>query len=237
MRHESEANLLGVVFTPAGAMTGAPYRVVDATHWVFAGTGLKTGDIFGEKSLHMRCPGGASGHETDKVSPSSRRRTRSCSRRGSNPDDGGAEMVDFRHALGRDGVLGRLDQLRRVAAGGRERLEDHRERAEADSLSVEVVPMKITRIEAIPVCVPLKKGMTAKTAHGEHVTSPYVIVKVHTDAGVGGLRRGDDLRAVVRARRRPAPSRRSATTSRRNSSARIRATSPRRAARWTSSSS
>lgn len=47
--------------------------------------------------------------------------------------------------------------------------------------------MKITRIEPIPVCVPLKKGMTAKTAHGEHATSPYVIVKVHTDAGLVGL--------------------------------------------------
>ena len=48
-------------------------------------------------------------------------------------------------------------------------------------------PMKITRIETIPVCVPLKKGLTAKTAHGEHVTSPYVLVKVHTDAGLVGL--------------------------------------------------
>jgi muconate cycloisomerase len=47
--------------------------------------------------------------------------------------------------------------------------------------------MLITRIEAIPVCVPLKKGMTAKTAHGEHITSPYVIVKVHTDDGPVGL--------------------------------------------------
>ena len=47
--------------------------------------------------------------------------------------------------------------------------------------------MKITKIEAIPVCVPLKKGLTAKTAHGEHVTSPYVIVKVHTDVGLIGL--------------------------------------------------
>ena len=47
--------------------------------------------------------------------------------------------------------------------------------------------MKITRIDAIPICVPLKKGMTAKTAHGEHVTSPYVIVKVHTDADIVGL--------------------------------------------------
>ena len=71
LRHESEANLLGVVFTPAGAMTGAPYRVVDAGHWVFDRTGLKEGDLFGRKSLHRRCPGGASGHETDKLSPSS----------------------------------------------------------------------------------------------------------------------------------------------------------------------
>jgi L-alanine-DL-glutamate epimerase-like enolase superfamily enzyme len=47
--------------------------------------------------------------------------------------------------------------------------------------------MKITRVEAIPVCVPLKKGMTAKTAHGEHITSPYVIVRVYTDAGPVGL--------------------------------------------------
>ncbi len=47
--------------------------------------------------------------------------------------------------------------------------------------------MKITRVEAIPVCVPLKAGMTAKTAHGEHATSPYVVVRVHTDAGIVGL--------------------------------------------------
>ncbi|MCE9561038.1 MAG: mandelate racemase/muconate lactonizing protein [Planctomycetes bacterium] len=47
--------------------------------------------------------------------------------------------------------------------------------------------MKITRIEPIPVCVPLKKGLTAKTAHGEHAVSPYVLVKVHTDAGLVGL--------------------------------------------------
>src|SRR4051794_37147940 len=47
--------------------------------------------------------------------------------------------------------------------------------------------MKITRIEAIPVCVPLKPRMTAKTAHGEHATSPYVLVKVHTDQGLIGL--------------------------------------------------
>src|SRR5262249_18395187 len=44
-RHESEAHLLGVVFTPPGAMTGAPYRVVDADHWAFDGTDLKAGDL------------------------------------------------------------------------------------------------------------------------------------------------------------------------------------------------
>src|SRR5581483_9037829 len=47
--------------------------------------------------------------------------------------------------------------------------------------------MKITRVEPIPVCVPLKKGMTTKTAHGEHVVSPYVLVRVHTDEGLVGL--------------------------------------------------
>ena len=92
MRHESEANLLGCVFTPAGAMTGAPYRVLDASHWAFAGTGLKAGDVFGEKCLHMRCPGGASGHETDKVSPSTPR-SATVIARGLNPDAGGADLL------------------------------------------------------------------------------------------------------------------------------------------------
>ncbi|MFO0926656.1 MAG: DUF6605 domain-containing protein [Gemmataceae bacterium] len=94
MRVESEANLLGVVFTPAGAMTGAPYQVRNAGHWVFAGTGLKDGDLFGLNSLHRRCPGGASGHETDKRSPSSPPNVHLLAR-GTNPDDGGAEMVVF----------------------------------------------------------------------------------------------------------------------------------------------
>lgn len=47
--------------------------------------------------------------------------------------------------------------------------------------------MKITRVEAIPVNVPLKPGMTTKTSHGVHATSPYVIVRVHTDEGLVGL--------------------------------------------------
>ncbi|HKA07493.1 MAG TPA: enolase C-terminal domain-like protein [Gemmataceae bacterium] len=47
--------------------------------------------------------------------------------------------------------------------------------------------MKITRIEPIPVAVPLKKGLSAKTAHGEHATSHFVIVRVYTDQGLIGL--------------------------------------------------
>jgi N,N-dimethylformamidase len=91
---ESEATLLGVAFTESGVMTAAPYRVIDESHWAFAGTGLKNGDLFGEKSLHERVPGGASGHETDKVTPKSPSNVRVLAK-GTNPDEGGAEMVHF----------------------------------------------------------------------------------------------------------------------------------------------
>jgi muconate cycloisomerase len=47
--------------------------------------------------------------------------------------------------------------------------------------------MKITSIETIPVRVPLKKNRNTLTAHGAHITSDYVIVKVYTDAGIIGL--------------------------------------------------
>ncbi len=47
--------------------------------------------------------------------------------------------------------------------------------------------MRITQVEAIPVRVPLKPGMVTKTAHGDHHTSDYVIVRVHTDNGLVGL--------------------------------------------------
>lgn len=91
-RQESEANLLGVVFSESGIMTAAPYQVKDADHWCFDGTGLKNGDTFGERSLHQRVPGGASGHETDKVSPQSPSNVRVLAK-GLNPDNGGGEIV------------------------------------------------------------------------------------------------------------------------------------------------
>lgn len=89
---ESEANLLGVVCTETGIMTAAPYRVIDPAHWVFEGTGLREGDLFGERTLHERVPGGASGHETDKRSAASPANTLLLAK-GTNVDEGGAEIV------------------------------------------------------------------------------------------------------------------------------------------------
>ncbi len=93
LREESEANLLGVVFTEAGIMTAAPYEVMDDDHWAFVGTGLSNGDIFGEECLHMRIPGGASGHETDKISDKYSPKNVELLARGTNADGGGADMV------------------------------------------------------------------------------------------------------------------------------------------------
>jgi len=89
---ESEASLLGVVCTKTGMMTAAPYRVIDPSHWIFEGTGLRTGDEFGQRTLHERIPGGASGHETDKRSASSPPHTVLLAK-GTNPEEGGAEVV------------------------------------------------------------------------------------------------------------------------------------------------
>jgi hypothetical protein len=99
MRVESEANLLGVVFSETGIMTGAPFRVIDASHWAFDETGLQNGDSFGEASLHMRCPGGASAHETDKVSVCSPPNIQTLAK-GKNIDEGGAELTCYETATG-----------------------------------------------------------------------------------------------------------------------------------------
>jgi len=83
-----------VVYSESGVMTAAPYRVLDSKHWALAGTGLRQGDLFGQASLHERIPGGASGHETDKISPSSPANIQRIAK-GTNPDDGGADLVYF----------------------------------------------------------------------------------------------------------------------------------------------
>ena len=96
---QAEAGLLGVVFTHTGVMTAAPYKVVDDSHWGFAGTGLCKGELFGERSLHERVPGGASGHETDKVSANSPKSIELLAQ-GANPDNGGADLIVFEAGRG-----------------------------------------------------------------------------------------------------------------------------------------
>ena len=94
LRGESEACLLGVAYSHDGYRSGAPYQVLAGDHWAFAGTGLKTGDLFGRRSLNGRTPGGASGLELDKLSPHSPPQTVHLAK-GQNPNGSGADCVCY----------------------------------------------------------------------------------------------------------------------------------------------
>lgn len=90
--YKPESSLLGVVTTLSGMMTGAPYEVRAADHWIFEDTNLSDGDLFGTETLQERCSGGASGHETDKRTLNTPDEAILLAK-GTNPDGGGAEMV------------------------------------------------------------------------------------------------------------------------------------------------
>lgn len=47
--------------------------------------------------------------------------------------------------------------------------------------------MKITRVETIPVKVPIDPRRATRGARGSHLESPFLILKVHTDEGIVGL--------------------------------------------------
>ena len=104
LRGESEAKLLGVAYSHSGFQSGAPYRVLDGSHWVFDGTGLATGDCFGLSSLHERCPGGASAHELDKISPHSPDNVCHLAK-GDNSNDSGADMTVYETPSGGGAVF------------------------------------------------------------------------------------------------------------------------------------
>lgn len=91
---ESEGTLLGVTYSESGLMTAAPYETLEPEHWVFEGTTLAAGECFGEQTLQERVSGGASGHETDKLSKFAPEGTMVLAK-GTNPDAGGAEMTYF----------------------------------------------------------------------------------------------------------------------------------------------
>lgn len=90
------SKLTCVEYTPAGANTYAPYRVVRPDHWIFAGTGVAAGSMFGERGAF----GAASGHETDKMNRHTPKGTVLLAR-GTNPHNGGAHMTYFAGADGR----------------------------------------------------------------------------------------------------------------------------------------
>lgn len=94
----NESGYFGVSFSGKGFGTYAPYEVLDASHWVYEGTKLKTGDLFGVSTLtnHAWTPGtetGASGWETDQVTEQSPKDLTNLAR-GTNAE-GGADMVHF----------------------------------------------------------------------------------------------------------------------------------------------
>jgi N,N-dimethylformamidase len=91
---ETPDHLLGVAYTHTGFQTGAPYRVLDDSHWVFADTKLRNGDLFGHRSLHERCPGGASAHELDKIGPNSPPNLVHLAK-GDAQDGNGSDMIIF----------------------------------------------------------------------------------------------------------------------------------------------
>lgn len=47
--------------------------------------------------------------------------------------------------------------------------------------------MKITRIETIPVNVPINPQRAIRGGRGAHTVSPFLLLKVHTDEGITGL--------------------------------------------------
>lgn len=91
-----EAAVIGVSYDSRGYGTYAPYRVLDASHWVFEGTGLNTGAQFGQEGLNG---GGASGWETDKITDDTPDQFEHIAK-GTNPDEGGADMVYRKNTSG-----------------------------------------------------------------------------------------------------------------------------------------
>jgi L-alanine-DL-glutamate epimerase-like enolase superfamily enzyme len=47
--------------------------------------------------------------------------------------------------------------------------------------------MKITRIDTIPVQIPIHPHRAIRGGRGAHTTSPFLLIKIQTDAGITGL--------------------------------------------------
>ncbi len=96
---ESPAQLVGNEYDARGYDTFASHRVVRPQHWIFEGTGLKEGSLFGAGKEGSAA---ASGHETDKISVFSPPKAQVVAV-GTNPDSGGANLLVF--ATPADGLV------------------------------------------------------------------------------------------------------------------------------------
>jgi L-alanine-DL-glutamate epimerase-like enolase superfamily enzyme len=58
-----------------------------------------------------------------------------------------------------------------------------------DSLTIhkDLSSMQITRIETFPVYVPIHPERAIRSGRGYHTASPFLLLKIHTDAGITGL--------------------------------------------------
>lgn len=91
-----ESALLGNRYNYAGFGTYSGYAVINPNHWVFAGTNLAVGQVFGE---------GCSGWETDKIDAQNSPRNLELVARGVNLDterfgQAGADMVYYENSAG-----------------------------------------------------------------------------------------------------------------------------------------
>ena len=103
-----ESAILGVQFDRKGIQTYAPYQVLMPNHWIFNGTNVSAGQLFGQFSLTGDIKSsGASGHETDRITSFSPTNTIILAH-GTNPSSpdstdfgaGGADMTFYEHPTG-----------------------------------------------------------------------------------------------------------------------------------------
>jgi N,N-dimethylformamidase beta subunit-like, C-terminal len=119
-----EEAILGVAHDARGFGTWAPYKVIEADHWVFKGTGLSEGDLFGLDGLNVSPDGkaGASAWETDKIYPRTPSGTVLLAK-GTNPNGGGADLVIYEVAGG-----GRVFSAGSITFGGSLLVDEHTSR-------------------------------------------------------------------------------------------------------------
>jgi putative cell wall-binding protein len=96
-----ETALVGVGYRSTGFSVPAPYQVVNSSHWIFKGTGVKKGSRIGTRGLNTvkGSSGGASGWETDQVDRNTPKNYVMLAK-GTNTNGAGAHMIYYDHTGG-----------------------------------------------------------------------------------------------------------------------------------------